>query len=80
MTRQCGFIAGIEVFRDVARRIPYNWKEKAGIRVCQELCKRGVLTRPVGDTIVLMPSYCVTQKQIERMVEALRESIVAALA
>lgn len=77
--RQCGFIAGVEVFRDVAGKVPYDWKEKAGIRVCQEMRKRGVLTRPIGNTIVLMPPYCVTQWQLNRIVDVLRESIREAL-
>ena len=31
----------------------------------------GLLTRPVGDVLVLMPPYCVTENQITQMVEAL---------
>ena len=77
--RQCGFIAGIEVFKDVTAKTPYDWKEKAGVRVCQEMRKRGVLTRPIGNTIVLMPPYCVTTEQLDRIVNVLAESIVTAL-
>jgi adenosylmethionine-8-amino-7-oxononanoate aminotransferase len=77
--RQCGFIAGVEVFKDVARRVPYAWEEKAGIRVCQQMRQRGVLTRPIGNTIVIMPPYCVSETQLEQIVGALRESIPAAL-
>jgi adenosylmethionine-8-amino-7-oxononanoate transaminase len=77
-TRQCGFIAGVEVFK-AANRTPYAWDEKAGIRVCREMRKRGVLTRPIGNTIVIMPPYCVTNQQLDQIVTALRESIPAAL-
>jgi adenosylmethionine-8-amino-7-oxononanoate transaminase len=77
--RQCGFIVGVEVFKDVANKTPYDWKEKAGIRVCTEMRKRGVLTRPIGNTIVLMPPYCVTRWQLNRIADVLRESIQKAL-
>jgi adenosylmethionine-8-amino-7-oxononanoate aminotransferase len=77
--RQCGFIAGVEVFRDLAGKVSYDWREKAGIRICTEMHKRGVLTRPIGNTIVLMPPYCVTRWQLNRIVDVLRESIVEAL-
>jgi adenosylmethionine-8-amino-7-oxononanoate aminotransferase len=66
--RQCGFIAAMEVG-------PYAWEEKVGIRICSEMRKRGVLTRPLGNVVPLIPPYCVTQKQLEKMVDALAESV-----
>jgi adenosylmethionine-8-amino-7-oxononanoate aminotransferase len=38
------------------------------------MARRGVLTRPVGDVIVLIPPYCVTGGQVKQMISALRES------
>ena len=35
--------------------------------------KHGLLTRPIGDTIVIMPPYCTTTGQVRRMVAALLE-------
>jgi adenosylmethionine-8-amino-7-oxononanoate aminotransferase len=49
--------------------------ERAGIRVCEAMAKRGVLTRPVGNVIVLIPPYCATPAQARRMVAALREGV-----
>jgi len=34
-----------------------------------------VLTRPVGNVIVLMPPYCTTQAQMQKMVSVLKESV-----
>jgi adenosylmethionine-8-amino-7-oxononanoate aminotransferase len=34
-----------------------------------------VLTRPIGNVIVLMPPYCTTPAQVRAMVQALAESI-----
>jgi adenosylmethionine-8-amino-7-oxononanoate aminotransferase len=39
------------------------------------MARQGVLTRPVGNVVVLMPPYCTTPKQVRRMVEALAEAI-----
>ena len=47
----------------------------AGIRVCEAMVRRGVLTRPIGNVIVLMPPYCTTRTQVRRMVGALHESV-----
>jgi adenosylmethionine-8-amino-7-oxononanoate aminotransferase len=72
-TRQCGFIAGIEV--GVDNETPYEWTELRGARVCTAARKHGLLTRPVLDTIVLMPPYCFTEDQLARAVEAIRLAI-----
>lgn len=77
--RQVGLIAGIELVRDWRTREPYDLKERAGIRVCEEMARRGALTRPIGNAIVLMPPYCTSQAQLQKMVGTLRESIGVAL-
>jgi adenosylmethionine---8-amino-7-oxononanoate aminotransferase len=73
--RQVGLIAGIELVRDWKTREPVDLRERAGLRVCEAMARRGVLTRPIGNVIVLMPPYCTTSRQLRQMVEALRESI-----
>ena len=54
---------------------PYEILEQAGIRVCAAMARRGVLTRPVGNVIVLMPPYCTTTAQMQKMIRALREAV-----
>ena len=73
--RQVGLVAGIELVRDWTKRTPFALAERAGIRVCDAMRQRGVLTRPIGSVVVLMPPYCTTDKQLTQMVAALRESI-----
>ena len=77
--RQVGLITGIELVRDWRTREPFSLSERAGIRVCEALAKRGVLTRPVGNVIVLMPPYCTTRAQVGRMVTVLGDSVRATL-
>jgi adenosylmethionine-8-amino-7-oxononanoate aminotransferase len=43
------------------------------------MAKRGVLTRPIGNVIALMPPYCTTSAQARRMVSVLHDSIGEAL-
>jgi adenosylmethionine-8-amino-7-oxononanoate aminotransferase len=73
--RQVGLVAGIELVRDWRTREPFDLRQRAGIRVCEALAKRGVLTRPIGDVVVLMPPYCTTPTEARRMVAALGEAI-----
>ena len=73
--RQVGLVAGIELVKNWQTREPFALRERAGIRVCEALARRGVLTRPVGHVIVLMPPYCTTAKQLEKIVSSLRSAI-----
>jgi len=73
--RQVGLMAGIELVKDWRTREPFDLRERAGIRVCEGMAQRGVLTRPVGNVIVLMPPYCTTPAQLRKMVAVVRESV-----
>jgi len=73
--RQVGLIVGIELVKGWHSREPFDLRERAGLRVCEAMAKRGVLTRPIGNVIVLMPPYCTTAKQVKRMVTALAGAV-----
>ncbi len=73
--RQVGLVVGIELVKNWRTREPFALRERAGIRVCEAMARRGVLTRPIGNVIVLMPPYCTTKTQTRKMVSALREAI-----
>src|SRR5215469_13037825 len=65
--RQVGLVVGIELVRDWRTRETFDLRERAGIRVCEAMVKRGVLTRPIGNVIVLMPPYCTSAGQVRDM-------------
>ena len=46
-----------------------------GRRVSAAAVQRGVLLRPIGDTVVLMPPLTVTSQEIHQIVNALSDSI-----
>jgi adenosylmethionine-8-amino-7-oxononanoate aminotransferase len=77
--RQAGLVAGIELVKNWRTREPFDLRERAGIRVCDEMAKRGVLTRPIGNVIVLMPPYCTTRVQLMKMISALRDAVKSVL-
>ncbi len=74
--RRCGFIAGIDLVADPDSGERFPWEAQTGARVCVAARAHGLLTRPILDTLVLMPPYCVTREELARMVEALRRGIV----
>ncbi len=70
--RQCGFIAGIDLVAGKDPAAPFPWQAQTGARVCLAARRHGLLTRPVRDTLVLMPPLCFTLEELERAVDALR--------
>lgn len=73
--RHEGCVAGIELVRNWRTRESFDLREQVGIRVCDAMARRGVLTRPIGNVIPLIPPYCSTQTQTRKMVNTLAESI-----
>lgn len=71
--RQCGFIAGIEITRPDGS--PFPWQEQTGAKVCLAARRHGLLTRPIRDTLVVMPPLCFTGSELRQAVEALLRSI-----
>ncbi len=72
--RQCGFIAGIDVVQTSGA--PFDVASQTAARICLAARKHGLLTRPVtGNTLVLMPPYCISEAQIAQSVEAVRLGI-----
>jgi len=69
--RQEGLICAIEIVRDFKTRESFPFAKRIGHRICEAAQKHGLLTRPVGDVLILMPPYCTTENQIAQMVEAL---------
>ncbi|HEY2343791.1 MAG TPA: adenosylmethionine--8-amino-7-oxononanoate transaminase, partial [Chthoniobacteraceae bacterium] len=65
-----GTICAIELVEDFATRRPFPAERRVGWKVCEAAKKHGLLTRPIGDVIVLMPPYCATDEQLASAVEA----------
>jgi adenosylmethionine-8-amino-7-oxononanoate aminotransferase len=69
--RHRGFMVGIDLG-------DHDPAERMGHRVVREARERGVIVRPLGDTIVLMPPLSITQLELRRLVGVVAESIRAA--
>ena len=73
--RRVGLVVGVELVRDWTTREPFALAERAGLRVCEAMTRRGVLTRPIGNVLVLMPPYCARPSEVRHMVEVLGEAV-----
>jgi adenosylmethionine-8-amino-7-oxononanoate aminotransferase len=71
--RQCGFVAGIDIVKEPG--VTYPWHEQIGAKICLAARRHGLLTRPIRDTLILMPPLSFTEKELGKAVNALRSAI-----
>jgi len=69
--RQKGFMVGIELVEDKATRSPFDPKRRIGAEVCSRVRKHGVIIRPLGDVIVMMPPLAMEVGDLAKIVRAL---------
>ncbi|MCH7590028.1 aminotransferase class III-fold pyridoxal phosphate-dependent enzyme, partial [PVC group bacterium] len=62
--RQCGFMVGIELVENKKTKKMFPLSQKVGARVCRRARYYGVILRPLGDVIVLMPPLSATKRQL----------------
>lgn len=77
--RQTGFMVGVELVRDRETCEPFPWEKALGGRICQRAREYGVILRPLGNVIVLMPPLSISLPEIDLLINALERSIVDVL-
>ena len=73
--RQKGFMVGIELVKNREGKECYPIEEKVGIKVILEARKRGLIVRPLGDVIVIMPPLSISYEHLKNLVEIVFHSI-----
>jgi len=73
--RQRGLIVGIELEKDVTTHEAYRPNDAVGAKVAILGREQGLICRPIGDVVILMPPLASTVEQLEDMVRIVGESI-----
>jgi len=63
--RRHGLMTGIEVVRDRSTGAPFDASLRVGARVVERALDHGVLIRPLGDVVVLMPPLSITPDELD---------------
>jgi adenosylmethionine-8-amino-7-oxononanoate aminotransferase len=67
--RQSGLIGAVELVADRATKTPFEPSRQVGARVCLRARDFGLLIRPLGDVLVLMPPLSITVEQLDGMLD-----------
>lgn len=73
--RQRGFMVGIELVKNRVAKEPFSWEDRVGARICQEARKHGVILRPLGNVIVLMPPLSMTVEELDKLLDVTYDAI-----
>lgn len=73
--RQCGIMAGIELVQNRETKELFPPEKRTGHRVIMGARERGVIIRPLGDVIVLMPPLSISKQEIDLLCQTVYDSI-----
>ena len=77
--RQKGLMVGIEIVSDRETKESFTPEKKIGQRVTRKVREKGIILRPLGDVIVLMPPLSSTEEEIKNLVRSTAWAIEAVL-
>ena len=73
--RQKGLMAAIELVEEKKTKKPYPLAARMGHKVTMEARKRGLLLRPIGNVLILLPPLSTSLHELTNMVAILQASI-----
>ena len=71
---QRGFMVVIELVQDRLTKKPHPLENKLVIRVIMECRKNGLIIRPLGNVIVLIPPLSISISELKRMIRIVFET------
>lgn len=77
--RQKGIMVGIEIVMDREGKESFPPEKKIGHRIVLEAGKQGLIIRPLGGVIVLMPPLSITMEEIDRICDITYQSVKTVL-
>jgi adenosylmethionine-8-amino-7-oxononanoate transaminase len=73
--RQAGMMVGIELVADKKNKTPFPLMLRVGHLVCEEAKNNGVLLRPLGNVIVLMPPLSLSLRHLKKLMSVVEGAI-----
>lgn len=73
--RQSGYMVGIELVQDKNQKTPFPVSDRMGQKIAMMARTLGLLIRPIGTIMILMPPLSATVKELKQMVAILKLAI-----
>ncbi len=73
--RHCGLMGAVELVKDKASKAPFEPHLRVAARLCSAMRSQGVMLRPLGDCIVVMPPVAIDLQLLERLLQVVLASV-----
>jgi adenosylmethionine---8-amino-7-oxononanoate aminotransferase len=73
--RQTGMTVALDFFQDKSTRAPFAANQRRGLALHRHALSNGLLIRPLGNTVYLMPPYVITEPEIDFAFETLVDAL-----
>jgi len=73
--RQRGLMAGIELCQDRSRQEPFDFSKRTAAQLCLAMREKGLIIRPLGDVMVLMPIPAMRHELLHQMLDTVLDTI-----
>ncbi len=73
--RQKGFMVGIELVKDKKTKEEYPYEERIGFQVIYKARERGVIIRPLGNVIVILPPLSISFDELDKLIDVIKWAI-----
>ncbi|MDI6757058.1 MAG: adenosylmethionine--8-amino-7-oxononanoate transaminase [Endomicrobiia bacterium] len=73
--RQIGLMAGIEIVKEKETGEMFEPKEKIAVKICRRARDYGVILRPLGNVVVIMPPLSSSEGEIKKILAAVENSV-----
>jgi len=73
--RQRGMMAGIELIQDKIHKTPFASQHRLGAKFCHHLRRCGVILRPLGDVIVIMPPLAISSPVLTELLQIIQQAL-----
>ncbi len=77
--RQCGMVGGIELVKNKQTKEPFPSDKKIGAKCCAAMRPKGVMMRPLGDVIVLIPAVAMDTQTLTKLLDIVEETLISNL-
>ncbi|MBN2654840.1 MAG: adenosylmethionine--8-amino-7-oxononanoate transaminase [Nitrospirae bacterium] len=75
--RSLGLIAGIELVKDKKTKESFPWEDAIGWKVAHKLREQGIIMRPLGNVLVVMPPLSILIDDLKYLLDSLKKTIIA---
>jgi len=77
--RQCGYMVGVEIVKNKQTKEMFPIEDRVCIKISAKAREFGVITRPLGNVLVMMPPLSITDDEIDILCDGIYNSMLKVL-